>query len=258
MKKILFVILIAGATMIASCKKTLKDVNDYFPEVKTVSAVVNPDGTVEVTGEIISEGNAEIENAGFCLSTDSVPYMLDGQVICNIDGSTFTATYSDFDPYKKYYFRSWATNDYGYVYGNIVALDSIKATPVIAPCTPALNTINIGGGTPTDNMIAQAPVAGIDGWEVHCSGFSYVNSVVFNFGSKPSTKIYTTTTSSNPGADEVNVIFHAGFNSGTLSDGGKVYVNQKNSTSWEISICDAPWTLSSSTLYLTTRFMCPY
>src|SRR5689334_2336018 len=161
-------LLIAPLLMAAiSCTKVEKDPLDYYPKVETVSAVVLDDGSVQVTGQIIDEGADAIEYGGFCMDTLSNPKMMSKQIIATNSGGTFTAIYENFDITKTYYFRSWAANGYGYAYGNVIALDSIEAEPVIPTCTPPQNSMNYGGGTGTQYFTdVTTPTPGLDGWEV--------------------------------------------------------------------------------------------
>jgi hypothetical protein len=245
-----------GIALIYSCRKPLKDIQDYYPNLKTVSATVLPDGSVEVKGEIISEGAAPVEYWGFCAGTMPEPKMLDAQAIAD---NTFTVIYSGFSTNTKYYFRTWATNQYGYSYGNILYLDSISATPVTPPCTPPPNSVNIGGANPTENYITIGTPAfnmTSNTWDFQAQSNS--NVVNFKFGENLKTKVFTTTTiSSSPGAGKVYISFSSGFISGVLNTGSLVYVNQINSTTWNVTICNALWTYNTSTFYFTTEFTCP-
>ncbi len=92
-------------------KKSKKNPLDYYPKVKTVSAVTQADGSVLVTGEIIDEGTDVIEYGGFSMDTIPIPEMLSNQVISYFSGNIFTAVYENFDISKTYYFRSWAANE---------------------------------------------------------------------------------------------------------------------------------------------------
>ena len=242
-----------------ACRKPLKEVDDYFPVIKTVSAVVQDDGSVLVTGEVESEGKAKdavIRYVGFCVSTGAEPKMLEKQLIAELSGSHFTGVYpaSLFSVDSLYYFRTWGTNRYGYSYGNSIALDSIIAVPVTPPCNLAMNMVNIGGSQPTayyddikgpstDNSIVATSFNG--------------PSVTFEFGSALTTGVYQTTTNSSPVGKQVFVSFYYQFISGALNTGSKVYVKKINSTRYEISICEAPWNYNSSTFYFNTRLTTP-
>ena len=250
-KSYLFLLLVISFAF-SSCKKVKKDVNDYFPKLKTVSATILPDGSVQMKGEVISEGGAPIEYSGFCMSTSPVPKMLDNQTLAD---NSFSAVYSGFNTATRYYFRSWAANKYGYSYGDIISLDSVYATPLTAPCSPVMNSIDIGTGPNETYLSVGAPVSSGFTWDFQASSNSH--TLNFSFGELPSTKIYTTTTSSSPSAGEVYVNFYSTSLSSVLNYGSSVYVNKISSTAWEITICSAPWTYSSSTFYLTTKFACP-
>lgn len=228
-----------------SCRKPLDNVEDYFPRVKTESVEVLQNGDVQLEGEIVSEGHAPIEYIGYCFDSLNVPDLLKNQVSAVVSGTKFTVVYPGylFDPYKRYYFRSWAANDYGYAYGDIVQLDSISATPIVTPCSPTMNTVTIGGGQPTMTIYSvSAPEADLDSWLITAEATT--GRYYLEFGSKPATGEYITSTnsSSSLGDKNVHVYFYYNMIVGSLKSGTKVYINQTGPDKWEITICDAPWT----------------
>lgn len=237
------------------CKKALDDVMDYYPTVRTESVTANDDGSVTVVGRIVSEGDSPIGTAGFCASQSPVPEMLDAQAIADVQGGIFSATYTGLDPYGTYYFRAWATNDAGYSYGGVLMIDSVTAVPVDPPCTPTANTATLGAGFPTQTYY---PIEAMD----LNSDFDYTfqantssHFITYTFGNALTTGVRTTTAYSDPDPGEVRVSFISGFTSGALSAGSDVYIQQLTPTTWEITICQAPWLYSSSTYYFTTRFV---
>src|ERR1041385_7759705 len=234
-----------------SCRKALKDESDYFPKVTTVSVVPQNDGTLLLTGTIDSPGAADVEYAGFCYSTGSIPKMLDNQVIGTVSGNTVTASLqcSSFSIDSIYHFRTWATNAYGYVYGNILAVDSIVTPTVTAPCSHPVNTVNIGASTGTHNYSSvDVPTNNMGEWTF--TGYTSTGpEVTYTFGSSLSTGIYTTTLNTSPGAGQVYVSFIDGFISGALNSGTSVYVNTIGPNTYDIAICNAPWVYNSVTNY---------
>lgn len=106
----------------SSCNKQLDDPLDYLPKIELVSAIEQPDGTVLVTGKVISEGEAPLEYVGFCMDTTDQPNMLYNQKFAD---ENFSAVYSGFKANTTYYFRAWATNDFGYVYSNTISLEGL-------------------------------------------------------------------------------------------------------------------------------------
>lgn len=253
MTRLLFLLILS---VCFSCKKVLKDVHDYFPKVKLVSATELPDGTVELVAEIESEGGSPLTYIGFCMKKDSIPEMLDNQIIVDtLFGNRFKAIYDGFDPYDRYYFRPWASNDHGWVYGDAAYLDSIEAEPVIPPCSQPMNTIDIGDIYGNQSVYSvSAPEQNFTHWDIDLD-FDH-GTVDLRFGSKPRTGIFQIFPSTSPGPGTVSVGFYSGFTSAALSS-GYVYVNQITATSWEMTICDAPWSSGSLNAECSAAFECP-
>jgi hypothetical protein len=259
MNKYLF--LISLGLLFFSCQKALNDVGDYFPQLKMVSATVQADGTVLLEGEILSVGAAPIEYLGFCCNTNPNPDILDRQLWADsITGNKFSAVMSGFSPDEVYYFKAWATNEYGYAIGkDSVVLSGISAANVDPPCTLVPNSCNIGGGQPTGeyfNVSALAPNGSLGYWNLDALT-STGPTVNMKFGSEPATGVFTTTDFSSPGAQAVYVSFYSGFISGSLNSGSKVYVKRLEPGKFEIVICDAPWQYESNTFYFKTRLITP-
>lgn len=257
MKKIiLFSAIIALVSL--SCRKALKDVKDYFPTVKTVSATVNLDGDVVVTGNVESHGEKQLEYVGFCFDTIPVPDMMTNQAIESLSGTSFTHTYSNFDPLKTYYFRTWAVNGNGYTYGNVASLSGIAGTPVTPPCTLTMNYLDLGSGNGNSTYANIGSPVQNSTWDFSASSNSS-GTLHFKFGSKPRTKVFTTTFSSSPNSNEVHVNFYHSIIAESIEPGNKVYVNEISPGLYDISICAASWKYNGgSTFYLNTRFTCPY
>jgi hypothetical protein len=253
------IVAVLALTLNNSCKKALKNVDDYLPKVSIVSAEIQADGSVLVTGNIDSRGYAEVEYAGFSCNTHSEPKMLERQVIADVNGSTFTAIYKGFDVDSTYYFRSWATNKYGYRYGTEVPLNQIIAPAVTPACTLPMNTLNLGtgGGTYTYYYV-DAPVNNWQTWDFQASPSSGP-TINFSFGSAVTTGIYTTEISTSPGAGKVSVYFYLGGSGYSLNDGSKVYVNTIGKDTVDITICNAPWQYNATTTFsMNTRLTSPF
>ncbi|HSH64718.1 MAG TPA: hypothetical protein VLB84_02740 [Bacteroidia bacterium] len=261
MKRVIGHLLFAAALISSfSCRKPLKNVEDYFPVVKTTSALIQEDGSVLVTAEIISPGKAKgtfIHYAGFCVQASAEPTMLNGQVIAKLDGNVFSAIYPSylFNVDSTYYFRTWATNEYGYSYGETIRLDSIYPKPVVPTCTLTMSTLDVGSGSGSDKYYTiDMP----DNYSINGSTWNS-SSISMRFGSEIATGKYTTTTEySSPGYKKVFVSFTKSMISETLLAGSTVYIN-KMGTKYEVTICKAPWKYNggSTTFELNTRFTAP-
>lgn len=262
MKTILFAALVIISVILSgSCHKAKKNMDDYFPKVRTVSAVIQSDGSVLVTGSIDSKGAADVEYAGFSCSTSPSPKLLDRQAIANIDGNSFKAVYKGFDTDSTYYFISWATNKYGYKYGTVISLSHIIAPAVTPTCTLAINTINYGNGNGTIGCgTSNAPVNSfLQEWTFTAytaAGYQ----VYYTFGSPVTTGIYTTTASTEPPPGYVHVAFNLG-NMYSLDYGTQVYVNTVAQDTADITICNAPWVFypanTNNIRYMNTRIKVP-
>jgi hypothetical protein len=231
---------------IASCKKPLSDVNDYFAKVTTVSATVQTDGSVLIEGKVESEGAEPIQYLGVVSSTTKEPTLLNRQVPAttySTDGKFTTILTGGFNVDSVYYFRTWAANSFGYTYGNTVSLSKIIAAPITAPCTLTLNKCNIGSPSYTYTSATAPQNQWLTEWTVvaNTSGGLDVNYV---FGSPLTTGVYTTTAQSNSiPAGRVYISF--GFPATPLNSGSKVYVNTVAPKVYEITVCNAPWSYSS-------------
>ena len=243
----------------SACQKALKDVNDYFPKVTTLSAMVQPDGSVLVEAELDSEGAAAVEYLGFCCGTEAEPEMADRQIWAEYADGKFFAAYppGSFHPDSTYYFRSWAANGWGYSYGNILSLDHIIAVPVDPPCAPVSNTVSIGGGQPVESYyLVGDPSVSIDSWSITAATFAGP-TVDFVFHSEITTGVYKTVGHNSPGPGQAFISFYSGFISGSLAAGSDVYVKRLGPGSYEITVCDAPWDYDGSTFYFRTQLTIP-
>ncbi|MBA3682312.1 MAG: hypothetical protein H0W73_14305 [Bacteroidetes bacterium] len=258
-KQFIYIFGLTALFMTLSCHKAKKSIKDYYPVVETRAATITDDGDVIVEAQITSDGDQQLEYIGFCMDTLPDPNMMSNQVIIEeLSGGNFTTKYDNistllpyhsFDPNKTYYFRSWATNGNGYSYGNTISLTNIKSAPVVPTCT--LNTNQLNGSPYT---IVTAPYNSSNNtWDFQAQSQFY-GTLYFKFGSKMRSKVFTTINHQTPNENQVYV----GFNSSEfLQSGSKVYVQETSPNNYEITICNAPYTLNSSTSYVNTRFVCP-
>lgn len=272
MKKLLpFTISIFYLFFTTTCRKSEKNKD---PELKTVSAIVNSDGTVLVTAEILSEGTERLENMGFCMDTLPSPISLNNQQIVNEPPkSQFSTVYSQkFNSDKTYYFWSWVKNRNGYTYGNKIRLSNIKAVPIEVPCSLNPNTYNIGGfGSVYNGSVYK--VTGVEQslstsnepiWNILATSInSPTYSIQITFNSEPRTKIYRSSISFNAVSHDF-VIVHINSESyrGNLWE-AKVYVNEKSWGVYDITICSGIWHANKTSghyafsSHFDTRFVSP-
>lgn len=233
-------ILIALLFLVTACKKVIKNYDNAYPDVKTLSAVVQQDGSVKVTGEIVSNGKGEeIHYFGFCMDTLSSPAMTSNQhVVEVIDGSQFSYTYTGLSNDGKYYFRAWAVNEFGYALAsNSILVDKPKSTTPTIPCMLPQDTLTLvrpNGNTTNERYYSIGTLANSGStWEVDAS--TTTRDYKFSFGENPVSGIYKTTTDVFPTGKFVNIRVDGTINA---EDGADVYVTRINNTI-QINICEA-------------------
>ena len=260
MKKIAF--LLISVLFFSACEDVESDINKYFPSVRTVSAELQSDGSVIVTGEIQSDGSSSVYYIGACMNSTGNPKIHENQLqATELIGNQFTVTYpwNSFDSDSAYFFRAWAANENGTGTGEAIVIDTITPTPVVPPCSPVNEKINFGLGTGVTSVYSTDTLIGFNYWEIHGSTSPQTNFIMM-FRNRPTTHVYTITeNSSNLGVNEVYMSFYLGGNGYILSAGSQVYVTKTNSNHWDITVCSAPWDFNSSTIfYMTGRFTAPY
>jgi len=251
MKKLLYAMI--ALSLLAGCKKAEKDVYNYYPKVKTVSAVVQPDGTVKLMGELVSGGSDELQGVGFCMDTLPHPKMHYNQKICDtLFDNNFQTSYAFLDATKKYYFRAWAVNENGYTYGDDILVTDIKLTPASLPCAPDSNTVDVeNSGVASVNYISPVDVSSA-GWTFEVYAGNY--HLYFTFFMQPVTGKWKIVEGTGSNSRYVNILYSGPFTSGTYAQGGNVYVNQISPGVFDVTVCDATLSIFSGDRKLTARF----
>jgi len=203
MRKLIIPFLIILGLISATCHKSQKvekDPMNYYPKVKTLSVEKLLDGTVRVTGQVVSQGNQPIEYAGFCMDTLPMPDMISNQMIApTISGDTFSCIYSSVDFPAKYYFRAWVNNSNGYAIGEPIYTDSIAFDTSLIPCRPTLNhmlltggTLQSGGSTPNvDENYTLISTLTQSGTGYEFDALTSNHSINLTFGQFPHSGIYS-------------------------------------------------------------------
>lgn len=225
----------AFVLLFAACRKVEKDPRAYYPTVKTLSAEKLPDGTVKVTGRLISKGSSGIEFAGFCMDTLPNPGMTQNQVIVSaIAADTFSYTFGSFNTLKKYYFRAWVANGHGYGMGDAVLADSIIFDSTAIPCSPAKQKVS-WAGIPYTATEGYTYISGLTatsyGYDVLTSSGSH--TIIYSFGQYPISGFYKTSGNTDPRQYIMNITVD-----GIKTDGGAtVYVRQLFDKTIDITLC---------------------
>lgn len=156
-KRLLYLVLLPFVLAGCQPRKYYSDPDDYLPGISTSSAVCLPDGTVAVKGTVVSPGPGDLYGLGFCLDTLPNPTMEKAQLQAGeLSGPEFTGYYKELRSLKRYYIRSFAVNENGYVYGNEVTIDNPTIDTNRLPCLPPANKVIYDYGSSQDVVNASA------------------------------------------------------------------------------------------------------
>lgn len=258
--KLRTIFFISIAFAFAACKKVQKNVHNYYPVVKTVSAEKLGDGSVRVTGQIVSGGSTDVAYAGFCWDTVPNPRMVQNQVMVDeITNGMFSYTFSSFSTTKKYYFRAWAGNDDGYDIGADAMADTIIFDSSAIPCSPAKQKVAFTGiANITESYTLISPLtASAMGYQVIAHTGSH--TIIYDFGQYPISGFYKTV----GGTTQTGGRYMAISVDGIRSNGGAdVYVRQGFDNTIGLTLCRDSVTvrlglISYYTLAMSTDFRFP-
>ncbi len=108
----------------------------YPPTVKTVSAKFTEGFFITATGQIISDGGADVTSCGLCLSLNPMPTISDiRKAAISAVNSEYTVYFTGLELCKTYYVRAYAINSEGVAYGDVISIvtsvtPSVKSTAV--------------------------------------------------------------------------------------------------------------------------------
>ena len=240
MKLMKYISLFILITIFTACEDSGLDVTEYSPKVVTKNIEIMPDGTVWVAYDLVSEGKDEIEWIGCSMDTVANPsFQSNLNMATYVDGTTYYSVYnvSDFDSTKTYYFKPFANNVYGLTFGQVMELNNIKSVPVEAPCAITLNTFEFLGSERTINSITDISFNGAY-YKFHVYTFGMNMDIAFL--TSPHTGIYKTTHFEYPDKEN-EVRISVNYSYYVIAD-ANVYVNELDSETLEITVCDAQHT----------------
>jgi len=227
---------------LAGCAKIKyqDDVLNYYPKVVTSKDSILPDGSVQVTGELVSSGSGQLYYLGFCMDTAPHPQMHFNQLLTDtLNGSSFTATYRRLDGLKRYYVRAFAANEYGYAYGDDIVVENAGPDTSMIACHPGGNTIITQGGGYTNKQENLFHVEALDPMTHEVSVLANSMSLNLQFGKTPTSGKYTIWHNPSIGSDEVQVLFsESNWGTYELKNGGTLYVQQIDATRIRVWICN--------------------
>jgi hypothetical protein len=100
-----------------------------LPEVITYSRIPVTKSTAKLYGEVLSDGESQLIEYGFCWSTSENPTLSDNCKTQDSDYRYFIATITNLEPGTKYFASAYATNHVGTAYGYIVSFSTCSEIP---------------------------------------------------------------------------------------------------------------------------------
>jgi hypothetical protein len=125
------------------------------PVVSTVNVTNITQNSSVVGGNIISNGNSAITEAGICYSISSPPTIANNKVTTQSTQGNFYSTLPNLSSSTKYYARAYALNNNGVGYGDTISFTTLAeiglATVITAiPINIGTSTVTLGGNVTSD------------------------------------------------------------------------------------------------------------
>ena len=173
MSRLIFLVFIA--TLVVSCDKLelLEHSNPLDvsgagePLVITEGHSTITSTSVILFGQIEDIGNALVTQHGHCWSISSSPTLNDSKTSLGAIGvASFTSSVLDLTQNTSYYYRAYATNSFGTVYGSVMSFSTSNGEPTVVgdPTVVTLGSSNINAFSVTlegdITSIGEAPITG--------------------------------------------------------------------------------------------------
>lgn len=137
------------------CKKSstpTSNNNNNPPEIKTLVAS-NYDSlakTINLNGEVISEGSSAVTKRGFCYSFKDAPNVSDSVIESGFGKGSFSKILSNILPDVTYHIRAFGVNSFGTTYGNEILFSVQPNFPIVT--TGIVNQISDSGVNCSGNV----------------------------------------------------------------------------------------------------------
>ena len=123
-----------------------------LPIVSTSSSSSITGNSVDLGGNVTSDGGTTVTARGICWSTTSNPNLASSITINGLGMGVFSSSLSGLLPNTTYYYRAYATNSVGTAYGNIMSFKTLSS-PFVSTSSTSLVTLtgaNSGGSISSD------------------------------------------------------------------------------------------------------------
>lgn len=127
-KGCLAVLIVMTLFFFHSCEKEKE--SGHIPEVHTLEVTEIGPFSAKAGGNIVNDGGAVIEASGLVWDESQNPLLenhLGMSYVSNSEAGVFEQVMSDLQPASTYYYRAWATNEFGTAYGQLRSFVSAEA-----------------------------------------------------------------------------------------------------------------------------------
>ena len=139
-------------------------ITPLFPSTLSTYNPTSITGTTMVVGGTIdSDGGATVTSRGICWALTASPTTDSNKLAIGSGTGPFSATLTNLSPNTLYYFRAYAINSQGTVYGNEVQATTLVVLPTLSTTaiSAILSTTATGGGIIISNGSATVIASGI-------------------------------------------------------------------------------------------------
>lgn len=260
-KKLLLLVFIPIIIITVGCNESpwdlfRSDYSGYLPDIRTLGVQPVGNDSAIFTAELISEGASPVDYAGFCVSSNSVPEVSENQMwVTNPGTGKLSIAVGSLHQHDVLYIRSFASNKYGFIYGNTVQFVVGPPEAPEVPCTLTENYFYHNSfGYAVTNVGHYASTYYGGQYEIYadCGVALEVRMYLMQY---PTNGIYTTTGSSDFINNDYNVFGYVN-NGGTImymKEGGKIYISDSLGY-FSISICDVTTLFQSYEIQLKGNF----
>ena len=136
----------------ASGSNVIATTSTALPTITTTPISEVTATTAKSGGNVLSDGGAAITARGICWSPSENPITTNSKTMDGNGTGVFTSSITGLLPGKVYYFRAYATNSVGTVYGDQQTAPTPATVPTVTTVSISItfNSITIGGNISTD------------------------------------------------------------------------------------------------------------
>lgn len=205
----------------------------------------------------VERNKTDLNEVGFCFGKQSGPKhdsngngTVSAPLVNHKDFATVIPNHY-LESYTGYYVRPFARTSYGVYYGKEKYFGQVEKAQITPPCSHPDNYLSLGVSYPPAQTIYNVvSYEYFSSYEIKASSTNHTIKLVFR--RKPKTGIYTTASYLSDDRPNDVVIY---VSSGLALPGNTFVVNETAKGKYEITLCQVPWKLGNTTVYMDARIL---